>query len=78
MPRYFFHVQDGQDIPDDTGTVCANPAAARTEAVIASGALLKDLGARFWPEADWRMHVTDEQGGTVCDLHFTGTISAAA
>jgi hypothetical protein len=42
--------------------------------VIASGALLRDLGARFWKDADWRMHVTDEQGGTVCDLRFSGTV----
>ncbi len=76
MPRYFFTVQDGQDIPDDTGTVCADPAEARIQAVIASGALVRDFGARFRPDADWRMHVTDEQGGTVCDLRFSGTISA--
>ena len=77
MPLYFFNIQDGQDFPDDTGTVCAGPAEARTEAVIASGALLRDLGARFWKDADWRMHVTDEQGGTVCDLRFSGTVGTA-
>ena len=78
MPRYFFNIQDGQDIPDDTGTVCADAVEARTQAVIASGALLRDLGGRFWPEADWAMHVTDEQGETVCDLRFRGTVGAAA
>ena len=76
MPRYFFHVQDGQDIPDDTGTVCADPQDARAQAVMASGALLKDLGARFWRDASWAMHVTDDQGVTVCDLRFTGTAGA--
>ncbi len=73
MPLYFFNVHDGRDIPDDTGTVCAGPVEARTEAVCAAGALLKDFGARFWQAADWRMHVTDEQGGTVCDIRFSGT-----
>ena len=77
MPRYFFNIQDGQDIPDNTGTVCADPVEARAQAVIAAGALLRDLGARFWPDADWRMHVTDEQRGTVCDLHISGTVHAA-
>lgn len=77
MPRYFFNVQDGRDIPDDTGTLCADPQAACAEAVIASGALLRDLGARFWQDADWRMHVTDEQGGTVCDLRIKGTVGVA-
>jgi hypothetical protein len=65
MPRYFFNIHDGQDIPDDTGTVCADATEARTQAVIASGALLRDWGAQFW------------QGAPVCDLRFTGTISAA-
>jgi hypothetical protein len=77
MPRYFFNIHDGQDIPDDTGTVCADATEARTQAVIASGALLRDWGAQFWKDADWQMHVTDEQGAPVCDLRFTGTISAA-
>ncbi|MFC5565862.1 DUF6894 family protein [Rubellimicrobium aerolatum] len=58
------------------GTVCAGPAEARAEAVSASGALLRDLGARFWADADWRMHVTDEQGGLVCDLRVSGTAGA--
>jgi hypothetical protein len=78
MPRYFFNIQDGQDIPDNTGTVCADPVEARAQAVIATGALLRDLGARFWPDADWRMHVTDDQGATVCDLRISGTVDAAA
>ena len=76
MPPYFFNVQDRHDLPDETGTIYADPAEARAEAVGAAGALLRDLGARFWPDADWRMHVTDEQGGTVCDLRFTGTTGA--
>ena len=58
MPRYFFHIQDGQDIPDDLG------------------ALLRDLCARFWPDADWQMHVTDSQGGTIYDLRLSGTVRA--
>ncbi len=76
MPRYFFHLRDGQDIPDGTGTVCADPQDARAQAGIVSGALLKDLGARFWREADWGMHVTDDQGATLCDPRFTGTARA--
>jgi hypothetical protein len=73
MPRYFFHVQDGQDFTDEEGIVLADPDAARVMAVITSGEMLKAFAGKFWVERDWRMHVTDEQGATVCDLRFSGT-----
>ena len=38
MPRYFFHVIDGKDLPDHEGTVLANADEARAEAIILSGA----------------------------------------
>ena len=52
MPRYFFHIIDGNEYPDTEGTVLANPDAARAEAIVVSGemassgatAVLKDLG----------------------------------
>ena len=76
MPHYFFNVQDGQDLPDREGTVLAGPEAARVGAVSTSGEMLKAHAARFWIDRDWRMHVTDEQGATVCDLRFSGTAGA--
>jgi hypothetical protein len=74
MPRYFFHVQDGQDLPDEGGTSFTGVEGARAAAVIAAGEALKELGARFWRHAHWRMHVTDEQGATVCDLRFSNRL----
>ena len=41
MPRYFFHVIDGKDLPDNVGTVLANADEARAEAIVLSGAMLK-------------------------------------
>lgn len=76
MPRYFFHIQDGQDLADSEGAVYANPRAARSAAVIASGEMLKDFSGRSWSRAEWRMHVVDQQGATVCDLCFTGKTGA--
>lgn len=76
MPRYFFHVQDGKGIPDDVGTVYADPEAARLAAVVASGEMLRGHASEFWRDRHWRMHVTDEQGGTVCDLHFRDAADA--
>ncbi len=70
MPRFFFHTQDGQDWTDEVGTTLAGVDEARALAITASAEALRDLGAKFWGHPDWRMHVTDEQGATVCDLHF--------
>lgn len=75
MPRYFFNIQDGQDIADDTGTVCADAIEARAEAVVAAGEMLRDLDGRFWQISDWRMQVTDEQGATVCTLSIKGSMA---
>ena len=77
MPRYFFHVQDGRDMPDDEGTVLADGAAARVMAVTTAGELIRDHARAFWTHGDWQMQVVDEQGATVCELRFAGLASAA-
>jgi hypothetical protein len=71
MPRYFFHVHDGQDLPDEDGIILAGADEARAQAIIAAGEALKDLGPKFWSHPDGQMHVTDEQGATVCDLRLS-------
>jgi hypothetical protein len=71
MPRYFFHVADGADLPDHEGTILADVAMARAEAITTAGALLKDRGATFWGAGEWRMTVVDEAGATVCLLRFS-------
>ena len=73
MPRYLFNVQDGQHLPDHEGTVLADDEAARVTAVYSSGEMLRSHAERFWADRDWQMHVTDEQGATVCHLRFSGT-----
>jgi hypothetical protein len=72
MPRYFFHVHDGKDIPDHTGVELAGPEEARDKAVTACGEALKDLDGAFWVSEEWTMRVTDEAGATVCELKFSG------
>jgi hypothetical protein len=71
MPRYFFHVHDGEEIIDHEGTELADAEDARVEAVVLSGGMLKDAGPRFWNNGEWRLHVTDEAGATVCALLFS-------
>ena len=74
MPRYFFNVKDGRDIPDTEGTVLADADAARVEAVAALGDLIKGHAETFWKTSDWQMHVTDEHGDSVCYLRLSGTV----
>ncbi|KRB27729.1 DUF6894 family protein [Mesorhizobium sp. Root172] len=77
MPRYFFHVRDGTDMPDDTGTELPDDNAARTEAVVLSGGLLKDLGGDFWTGSDWLMQVVRDDGKEVCELKFSANTAEA-
>ena len=76
MPRYFFHVQDGQDLPDREGTDFEDAEAARLTAVATAGEMIRAHASQFWQDADWQMHVTDDQGATVCHLRFSGTAGA--
>ena len=71
MPRYFFHVIDGQEILDTEGTELAGLEEARAEAVVLSGAMLKDAGQKFWNNGEWRLQVADGAGETVCALRFS-------
>ena len=72
MPRYFFHIHDGKDIPDLEGTELSSPEEARSQAVIACGEALKDLDGAFWDSGEWTMTVNDWQGNLVCELKFSG------
>jgi hypothetical protein len=71
MPRYFFNVSDGADLPDVEGIVLQDRAAARTQAITTAGEMLKERGCAFWHGTEWRMTVLDEAGATVCLLRFT-------
>ena len=71
MPRYFFHLRDGHEQLDHDGTVLSGPDEARKMAVINSGEILKESGAKFWTGTAWRLWVTDEAGDTLCALRFT-------
>ena len=71
MPRYFFHVIDGKEMLDTVGTVLAGEAEARTEAIVVSGEMLKDLGGAFWNNGQWQVPVEDEAGKKVCALTFS-------
>ena len=71
MPRYFFHVRDGTDIPDETGTYLSGDDVARAEAVVLAGEVLKDLGGHFWDSGNWSLQVVMEDGSQLCELEFS-------
>jgi len=70
MPRYFFHVIDGVETIDNEGTVLANVDEARAEAIVLSGAMLRDAGGKFWNNGQWQLRVTDAGGNKICALTF--------
>ena len=78
MPRYFFHVRDGRDFPDNEGAELPDLSAVRAEAIASSGEMLRDSkgAADFWSGDDWTMNVTDEAGQPVLTLRFSGTLHA--
>ncbi len=72
MPRYFFDVHDGEDLPDADGCILNDHEAARREAVRYAASLLNEVGERFWTGSDWLMNVKDESGLVLFTLHFVG------
>jgi len=71
MPRYFFHVQDSESNLDSEGTELFDAHTARAEAIVLSGAMLKDLAGKFWDNGQWQVRVEDEVGEKVCALTFS-------
>jgi hypothetical protein len=71
MPRYYFHVIDGQFLVDSEGTECSGMAQVRSEAIRTAGAMLADMNGAFASGHEWQMHVTDEANKTVYRLRFS-------
>ena len=71
MPRYFFHIQDGQSLSDQDGVELPGIDEVRNQAVVAAGEALRDKGGKFWKGGEWFMRVVDENGETVCRLRFS-------
>lgn len=72
MPQYFFHVHDGSSALDTEGSELSDIYTAQAEAVRMCGEILKEMGARFWDGAGWRLEVTDDVGQTLFICHFSG------
>jgi hypothetical protein len=78
VPRYFFHVIDGQDIRDTEGVELDGVGEARSQAIRAAGEMIKHDGHTVWNGSQWTMNVTDETGTPVFTLNFSADDHAKA
>ena len=77
MPRFFFNVHDGVNLPDEEGTVLANWHEAQTEAIRVAGEIIADSAKILKLGEDWTMEVTDDTGLVLFRLDFHIASSAA-
>jgi uncharacterized protein DUF6894 len=66
MQRYYFHLENGQILLDDTGVELRDIAAAQNQALRASSEMFKAgprVTATLWNGTPWRMWVTDKPDG---------------
>ena len=70
MPRYLFHlVSDCARVPDREGTDLADAGAARREAFLVAGELVKPgLPAQHRKWDGWSLQLVDEQGGEILNM----------
>ena len=62
MPRYFFHVVDGQRLQDDTGIELHDIGEAQLEAIQLPRRVITDDAILISKGDDWRLEVTDHMG----------------
>lgn len=70
MPRYYFDIVDGEDLPDPDGSEHVDLAAARIEAIRYSGEVLREMPERFWNAEEWKMTVSDAAKVPLFTLKF--------
>ena len=71
MLRYFFHVHDGTESRDTERTELRDIYMAQAEAIHLSGAVLRDMGAKFWNSTEWSLEVADARGCALFVLRFS-------
>ena len=70
MSRFFFHVINGDFIPDNEGMECRDAAEVKARAVEIAGAMLKDQGLTLWQTGRYDMFVCDGNNKTHLRLSF--------
>jgi hypothetical protein len=70
VPRFFFHIHDGNASLDREGTELPDLQSARVQAIETAGDILHE-SPHLWAGDPWRMEVTDEGGHLLFTLHFS-------
>ncbi|HEX8379650.1 MAG TPA: hypothetical protein VF619_03755 [Allosphingosinicella sp.] len=78
MPRYFFHVEDGERPREPEAVELKDLSVAKCEAVKLAGRTICDQADSFWAKEEWKLTATDEEGLTLFCLHFVGIDAPAA
>ena len=78
MPRYFFHITDGQEFHDEEGTELRDLASAETEASWVLATHLRDHPREPWDEGEVVLSVADDSGLTLLTLTLISQHSAAS
>ena len=75
MPKFFFHTEDGTCVRDTDGTELPDVHAARNEAVVILGELVREDPDQFWRDAGFRLTVANEDGLTLYILDLSAVAS---
>ena len=78
VPLFYFLVDDGGHGADRLGVELKDLKAARKEATLLAGELLRERPDAFWDSQSWTMAVTDEGGSSLFTITVEGAIAAAA
>ena len=79
VPRFYFHLHDDIDVPDDEGVELPDLEAARAHAVqcarVMFGEMAKDEGRVVLHH---RIDIEDEQGAVLDTVHFRDAVTVEA
>lgn len=70
MPKFYFHVINGDFVPDLQGMECSTFDEVKAQAVRVAGEMLKDQGLSVWSTGRYDMFVCDAGNQTRLRLTF--------
>ena len=68
MPRYFFHIEDGEFTRDQVGMELPDDVAAKVEGVRRAGESLAKRPQHFWESQRWRILISPAGGPALLGL----------
>jgi hypothetical protein len=72
MALFYFNIDDGEQSAEEMGVELADVAAARKEAAVLAGEMLRDRPDQFWDARAWRVAVSDAAGLTLFTIDVGG------